>query len=98
MAAPKKTKRKPGRPKGSKNKTYQPTAALSIPPHCPTCGSTHLAQVKGVKKLTRNTPGEIHGVRYTSIEWVRCQCQVCGQFVVVRHYLATKKTTTADSI
>jgi hypothetical protein len=84
-------KKKTGRPKGSKTRTYD--VVTHIPPKCRKCGSTELSAVPGAQPIVRDICGTIHGDSYDRVIWRRKQC-VCGQLVEVRTY---EKKTTANS-
>lgn len=73
-----------GRPKGSKNKSYE-TVDIQ-PPSCPKCGSTDLKPIRGAKLIVRDIAGTtITGIEYTRVTWRRSICD-CGQHVIVRRY------------
>jgi len=83
--------KKRGRPKGSKNKSYGHARSIQIPPACPSCGSRSLTPVPGAPKIRKVLIGKIEGAVFKAVEWQRCRCDGCGQYVVVRTYILENK-------
>ena len=80
-------KKKRGRPKGSKNKEYTHARSLQIPPECPNCGASSLSNVPGAAKIHKVMAGVINGATFKAVDWQRCRCDKCGQYIIVRTYL-----------
>ena len=90
MAKRKTTSKPKGRPKGSRNKAYSQARSLRIPPACPNCKGLSLSPVPGAPKIRKKLSGEIEGVSFRAVEWQRCRCDQCGQYIMVRTYELTK--------
>lgn len=81
--------KRPGRPKGSTNKTYM--HATEIPASCPKCGSNQLIKLRGSVPIVRHLVGTLPtGKEYSKVTWTRRQCRKCGQYVSVRAYLGER--------
>ncbi len=73
-------RRKPGRPKGSKNIT---TVVDVITPACPKCGSHERSKYHNTK--TKICFGvTIDGRRYNRVTERTCNCSVCGETRIER--------------
>jgi hypothetical protein len=79
------TKQQAGRPKGAK--TVDRASTISLPPSCPTCGSTRREPYRNGVVCDRREAGEICGRPYNRILWRRTRCLDCGQNLIVREYL-----------
>ena len=76
-------KRRPGRPKGSKNATDVVIVERS---HCPKCGSSRRSEYWG-KVVNRCAGLWADGTPYTAIIRRRCRCLDCGQVRIDKEYL-----------
>ena len=69
--------RKPGRPKGSKNKTRQVVAV--VPPRCKKCGSTDRTPYMGHRRVMQRAGTAPDGKPYNRITWRDTKCLACNQ-------------------
>lgn len=56
------------------------------PPQCPRCGSTAMTRIPGTRVRVMDYAGEIKGVPYNRITFVRCKCDACDQAIAVKSY------------
>ena len=84
MAKKKTTRRKLGRPKGSKSKARPEVD--KIKPRCTACGSSRRSDYRNTKRsdISGRTP---EGVIYTAVVWRTCTCLDCGQVRVERELI-----------
>jgi hypothetical protein len=73
-----------GRPAGAA--TVPRSQVVSLPPSCPTCGSTNRAPYKDGVDLERRISGEIRGQAYNRVIWRRTHCLDCPQHYTVREF------------
>ncbi len=86
------TKRKPGRPKGSRNAEV-PVVKVQPSSVCPRCGSGELATIDGSGKRYWNRRTMRFGQQV--IVWRTCRCRECGQVRVEKSYEQTESLPPA---
>jgi hypothetical protein len=79
------TKPQPGRPKGCR--TADRAIVISLPPACPSCGSTRREPYRDGVAHEQRQKGEVDGRPYNRIVWRRTRCLDCGQMLTVREFL-----------
>lgn len=77
--------KKPGRPKGAKNKPRpkDPPIVQETPPQCPRCQSTNRTKKVSKTKHDREVTGGGDG-RFYRCRWSHVTCLDCGQVYMVR--------------
>lgn len=75
--------KKPGRPKGSRNRDYE--TSISLPSSCFKCGSTERI-VYGNKNEVVSSGTRPDGTRYNRVVHRRVRCEKCGQHRIEKSY------------
>ena len=84
-------KKKPGRPKGSKN---QRCPAVDVTPsRCPKCGSTRRSAYSGSPRIVTHA-GVHEGKPFTHVVFRRTRCLDCGQCRVDREWVNERECVT----
>ena len=86
------SKRKPGRPKGSKTRT-QPVVQEFLP-QCRRCGSSDIVVLRKVNEM--DYMGTRDGKRFDRITWHRVQCRNCGGVQVQQKWHSDGVTVAAN--
>jgi len=93
-------KKKPGRPKGTKNLEYD--MVDEYPAACRKCGSTDLSTMRNNRPDIKNISGRAaNGTIYNRVRWDCKRCKNCGQAVKVKRtecIAAEKKKEKGKSV
>lgn len=87
---------KKGRPRGSKNNQY--LYASAVPAICPKCGSDKIKAIEGAPPIDQDYSGFLSdNRRFRGIRKQRSKCE-CGQYLMVKSYLAEKQKDNGQPI
>lgn len=78
------SKKKRGRPKGSKNIPVRYSVAVGH--RCPKCGNDGFIRLRKIKTVKHG--GEHEGKLFTSVVFTRAVCKNCGQRTMLKDYVA----------